>query len=111
MLRRTKTIAALAVSALSLADQYGNFTYTVIGGSEIEITRYPPNEYGPVAIPSQIVGLPVTGIGKEAFFFCTGLTNVSIPSSVTSIGDFAFSDCGSLTSVTVPSGVRITLAP
>ena len=34
------------------------------------------------------------------FFYCTALTNVTVPDSVTSIGDYAFADCGALTSVT-----------
>ena len=38
--------------------------------------------------------------GKYAFSN-TGLTSVTIPSSVTTIGSFAFSDCNSLTSVTM----------
>ena len=39
------------------------------------------------------------------FSGCSGLTNVTIPSSVTSIGDSAFSGCSGLTSVTIPSSV------
>jgi len=47
----------------------------------------------------------VTSIGYGAFYDCTSLTSVTIPSSVTSIGDDAFIDCTSLTSVTIPDGV------
>ena len=47
----------------------------------------------------------VKGIGKEAFWGCSGLTSVTIPESVTSIGQSAFSSCSSLTSVTIPNGV------
>ena len=44
-------------------------------------------------------------IGDYAFYYCTGLTSVTIPNSVTSIGDSAFSDCTGLTSVTIPNSV------
>ena len=44
-------------------------------------------------------------IGYCAFWGCSGLTSVTIPSSVTEIGPFAFSDCRSLTSVPIPSSI------
>ncbi|MBQ9561325.1 MAG: leucine-rich repeat domain-containing protein [Prevotella sp.] len=46
---------------------------------------------------------PVTVISKNAFNGCSGLTSVTIPSSVTSIGDDAFRGCTSLTDVTLNS--------
>ena len=47
----------------------------------------------------------VTSIGNEAFYGCSGLTNVTIPNSVTSIGNKAFSGCKNLTSMTIPNSV------
>jgi hypothetical protein len=47
----------------------------------------------------------VTSIGNSAFEFCTSLTSVTIPGSVTSIGDMAFYYCYNLTSVTIPNSV------
>lgn len=54
---------------------------------------------GAVVIPDG-----VTRIGREAFYQCTGLTNITIPNSVTDIGSRAFQKSG-LTSITIPSSV------
>ena len=53
-----------------------------------------------IEIPSSI-----TSIGGWAFSGCTSLTSIEIPSGVTSIGDGAFAYCTSLTSIEIPSGV------
>ena len=50
-------------------------------------------------------GNTVTGIGANPFYFCNGLTSVTIPNSVTSIGYWAFCGCVRLTSVTIPDSV------
>ena len=44
-------------------------------------------------------------LGKYAFYGCSGLTSLTIPSGVTSISDLAFEGCSGLTSLTIPSGV------
>jgi hypothetical protein len=82
----------------------GNFTYSD-NGIYITITDYPTDAVGDVAIPATINGKPVTKIGDNAFSFCTGLTSVSIPTSVTSIENFAFSNCAELTSISIPASV------
>ena len=80
--------------------QYG---YTTANGA-VTITGY-TGPGGAVAIPSAIDGLPVTGIGDNAFNSVASLTSVTIPASVTSIGGAAFAWCTSLISVTVPASV------
>jgi hypothetical protein len=47
----------------------------------------------------------VTLIGGNAFYGCTGLTNITIPNSVTSIGGSAFYGCTNLSSITIPDSV------
>ena len=44
-------------------------------------------------------------LGDYAFYFCSGLTSLTLPSGVTEIGDYAFSICSGLTSLTIPSSV------
>ncbi|MDE7164770.1 MAG: leucine-rich repeat protein [Clostridiales bacterium] len=47
----------------------------------------------------------VTSIAEYAFFNCTGLTSLIIPSSVTSIAEYAFSGCSGLTSIVLQNGI------
>lgn len=49
----------------------------------------------------------VTSIGEYAFYGCSGLTSITFPSSVTSIGISAFEGCSGLTSITFPSSVTL----
>lgn len=58
-----------------------------------------------VGCRNSIIPNSVTGIGKSAFSYCTGLTSITIPNSVTSIGEEAFRSCTGLTSVTIPNSV------
>jgi hypothetical protein len=101
-----------------------NWTWTS-DGSEITLTGYTgPNA---VVIPDMLDGLPVTGIGNvftvslitsvsgganvatiggNAFFGCTALTSVSLPSATTFVFS-AFFGCTALTSVSLPSATTI----
>ena len=47
----------------------------------------------------------ITEIGECAFFDCSGLTSLNLPSGITKIGDGAFIYCTGLTSFTLPSGI------
>ena len=53
-----------------------------------------------ITIPSS-----VTSLGENCFEKCTRLANAAIPSSVTSLGAYCFYDCTGLTSVTIPSSI------
>jgi len=62
-------------------------------------------DLGNVTIPAELWGERVTVIANGAYER-SGLTSVTIPSSVTSIGDSAFAS-NKLTSVTIPEGVTL----
>ena len=61
--------------------------------------------YGCSGLTSLTIPSCVTEIGKSAFRGCSGLTSLTIPSSVTEIGESAFEGCSGLISLTIPSGV------
>ena len=102
MATRSRTACAARLLPLLLllalpAVVQAQFTYTTTNGA-LSITGY-AGPGGAVTIPSTIDGLPVTSIGWSAFYYCTNLTNVTIPNSVTNIGNKAFAYCPSLTGV------------
>ena len=75
-------------------------------------TKYTSNDklgysafYGCSGLTSLTIPSGVTSIGIAAFEYCSGLTSLTIPSGVTSIGDSAFRGCSGLTSLTIPSSV------
>ena len=76
------------------------YAYTTNSGNTITITGY-AGPGGAMTVPSTINGLPVTGIGEDAFTDNISLTGVTIPSSVTNIGNLVFLGCTSLTAITV----------
>ena len=65
---------------------------------------------GDIIIPEKVKGKDgveyvVTSLGEGCFEGCSGLTSITIPSSVTSLGGSCFSGCWGLTSITIPSSV------
>ena len=83
----------------------GNLSYTSTDGvlfnkGKTDIIAYPAQRSGSYSIPTS-----VTSIRDYAFYYCTGLTSVTIGNSVASIGDWVFSYCSGLTSVTIPNSV------
>lgn len=60
-----------------------------------------------IVIPKMHQGMPVTGIGYDAFYGCLSVTSVTVPDSVTNIGGLAFCSCWSLISLNIPDSVTI----
>ena len=65
---------------------------------------------GDIIIPEKVKGndgveYVVISLGASSFKGCSGLTSITIPSSVTSLGASCFEDCSGLTSITIPSSV------
>ena len=60
---------------------------------------------GSITVPGIINGKTVTQIGSNAFEGCSGMTDISLPSSITNIGYYAFWNCTGLTSIEIPNSV------
>src|ERR1051325_9111563 len=71
--------------------------YITNADNTITITKYAGS--GAVVIPSEINGLPVTGIGPNAFP-TPFVTSVTIPNTIANIGQRAFRNCTGLNNVT-----------
>ena len=76
-----------------------------VGGGAPSSPAVPKTISVAIMIPSTLGGYPVTSIGDHAFYYCSLLTNVTIPNSVTRIGIGAFEGCNSLKSVSIPESV------
>ena len=92
-------------SLMLISVDEGNASYCSVDGvlyskAKTELICHPAGKRGDMMISEG-----VTSIWEWAFYNCSGLKSVTIPSSVTSIGESAFRDCSELTSVTIPEGV------
>ena len=81
----------------------GNMTAEVISGED----KYTGDIVIPRSVKYNGSTYAVTDIGEEAFYYCNGLTSVTIPRSIISIDDRAFHGCGDLISLMVESGNQI----
>jgi hypothetical protein len=88
---------------------YGGITYLQNGPSTVEVTDQGGTFVGAATIYDTVFDgfnfYTVTGIGDNAFFYCLGLTEVTIPNSVIIIGLQSFLGCTNLTSVFIPNSV------
>jgi len=62
------------------------------------------------SVPNDVISVRFNeGLQKiedEAFYDCTSLESITLPSSVTEIGDEAFSDCTNLSEVILNDGLQ-----
>ena len=115
----TKRFAILLVMMVMITSKaLAGASYEVIDGfkyildSDTKTATLMPNtkKYtGNVVIPESVKAKDgndyrITAFGDKCFSGCSGLTSITIPSSVTSLGAWCFWGCG-LTSITIPSSI------
>ena len=105
-------LIANCISASAIEFTVDGVRYSVNNdNTTVTVAGYPSGSkpIGDLTIPESVtyggISYPVTSIGNKAFFFCSGLTSVTIPNSVTEIGIRAFYNCEGLMSVTIPNSV------
>ena len=106
-LRHLFTALLLVCSMVVMAETVtiDGITYDVVTKAKVAtvIAKETGKYSGEVVIPETIVHndvtYSVTSIGDKAFYYCSGLTSITIPNSVTSIGDYAFFNCSGLKEV------------
>ena len=116
----TKRFAILLVMMVMITSKaLAGASFEVIDGfkylldSDTKTATLVPNteKYaGDVVIPESVKAkdgndYKITAFGDKCFYNCSGLTSITIPSSVTSLGDWCFCYCYCLASITIPSSV------
>lgn len=125
-MKKLFTLVAMVSIAFSLsAQEVGNgFVFTTDAGQTItfEITSVSPNEVeldpcafyqpqGDLVVPEYVtdsngISYHVTGVSYIALEGCTGITSVTLPSSVKYIGTHAFHNCYNMVNVDMGNGVE-----
>lgn len=103
------TFSSLLSWAYSFSTGGLNYQITDKAAKTVEIASCSQSSQEKVVIPRQVVNkgvtYTVTGIGNEAFKFCS-VSNVTIPNTIKYIGEFAFLRCENLCSITIPNSVK-----
>ena len=104
---------AAAMTVAAETETVGGYTWTFqISGGTAEIYNNgccaaSPMPTGALTIPATLGGKPVTSIGWNAFYGCSGLTSVTILDGVKIINSEAFCGCSGIVSISIPDSVTI----
>ena len=96
----TYQVAEIAVRAFS---ELENLKTVTIGEG---ITAIPDNTFSNSGITQLTLPSTLKSIGNDAFYYCRHLTSVVIPDGVETIGDYSFSSCFKLQSIELPATLK-----
>ena len=82
-------------------------TYSNNGNTEIYISFVDSFTAGNLIIPSEYKGIPITKIGPQAFYNCSFITGIILPSSIKTIDQQAFYGCTLLESINLENVTSI----
>ncbi|WP_051571913.1 fibronectin type III domain-containing protein [Ruminiclostridium cellobioparum] len=88
----------------------GGLLYNVLTSGTVEVAQnnYTGTSY---TIPSQVTNggttYNVVRIGERAFYYCSALETINVPSTVSSIGFAAFDNCYALKAINIPDNVTV----
>ena len=106
-----KNVTSIGAKAFAGCDGIASFdvaaenqTYCTVDGvlfnkEKTILIQYPAGKQGAYTIPDG-----VTDFG-QAFYYCSGLTSLTIPEGITSIESTAFVYCTAMTSISIPNSV------
>ena len=80
-------------------------TYTENGVTYAQITSGADRYSGNLTVPATLGGHDVRSIGRSAFYNCSGLTGITLPSGIERIEGGAFEYCTALADVVLPNGL------
>lgn len=115
MLKRFGNIILLllvAVNAVAESFTIGDYQYTTLSDPTTVSVIVFQNQstIKSISIPEEVtynnVKYTVTVIGNNAFYECSKVTDISLPSTITTIRVSAFYKCQKITSITIPSLVN-----
>ena len=89
----------------TIPNENNTLVYKITSSTDVEVIAGADKYKGDIVIPSQVTisgkTYTVTSIANDAFKGCTGLTSITIPSSITSIGSSSFDSCTNLNKVSI----------
>ena len=105
-------VAMMLMTASSVkAEVIDGLCYNLDANTKTATLLPTTNKYsGDIVVPEKVKGsdgvdYSVVAFGNSCFRDCSGLTSITIPSSLTSLGERCFQGCSGLTSITIPSSV------
>lgn len=83
--------------------------FRVLSDNTVEVKSGSYDDLTEIVVPAKVMiqgkEYTVTGIGEDAFYWCSDLKSVSLPSTITTIGAYAFYDCTGITYFDIPESV------